>query len=211
MKKTTHHLVRAALLAALLSLAFGVQPAHASAIASLEYVETALAGGLFQYDYTLHNLADPATDPADAGRDIWDVFVAFPVDTLVSVVTPVGWDTFGGIGFDFLEAISQTPGTTPPGTDIAPGASLSGLRLVFNQQARSLPFSVTFVNPGGPEANLAYTGVTTASAAAPAPVPEPGTLLLLGSGLSTVGLLRRRRRPIDGREPRDNGNGRRSY
>src|SRR5262245_14458334 len=41
------------------------RPAQAAAIVSLEYVETMLGGGQFQYDYILHNRStvDPGEDP----------------------------------------------------------------------------------------------------------------------------------------------------
>lgn len=200
MTSVFRHVIQRVGIAVLISVAIGAGPASAAPIASLEYVETALGGGLFQYDYTLTNLADP-TDPDDAGRDIWDLFVAVPEGTLTNLTTPSGWDLFGGgAGFDFLEAVSAIPGARPVGTDIGPGSSLGGFTLFFSQAVGSLPFSVTFANPSGPETNLVYDGLSTAAVQPPSPVPEPGSLLLLTTGIgSLLAVGRRRRRCAQGR------------
>jgi hypothetical protein len=164
-------------------------PADAAPIARLQYTETALADGLFQYDYTLFNLAD-ASSASDAGLDIWDVFLTFSdADTLVSSALPPGWSEIAGIGF--FDATSQQPGASPLGTDLSPGESLTGFRLVFDAAVGSLPFTATFANPLGPEPNVGYDG-TAVAAETPAPVPEPASILLLGTGL--VALAERRRR-----------------
>lgn len=168
----------------LLALA-GIRPATATPIASLEYLETALDGGRFQYDFTLYNLADPAEDP---GFDIFDLALFFPDGlSLLTSTVPAGWSAITGIGF--LDALSLLPGAPPDGGDIAPGQSLGGFTLVFGGQAAQLPFQALFTDPLGFDPVL-FDGTSTPAAATP--VPEPASWLLLATALGLVPLLRRR-------------------
>jgi hypothetical protein len=163
------------------------QPVGATPIASLQYLETELGGGQFRYEYTLFNVADPGEDP---GADAYDFALFFsPSTSLVSSNTPAGWALIGGDGF--LDTFSTRPGAAPLGTDVGPGQSLAGFDFVFDGQLGSIPFQVVFANPVDPGNPHVYDGLTVA---APAAVPEPGSLLLLGSGVVTMALARRRRR-----------------
>jgi hypothetical protein len=166
-------------------------PAGAIPMASLDYLETELGGGLFQYEYTLGNLGDPV---ADAGFDAYDMFLAFaPGVSLVSATTPAGWDIIFGAGF--LDAFSLLPGAAPVGTDVGPRQSLAGFTFVFDDRVGSLPFQVVFTNPLDPANPVTYDGVST-----PLRVQEPSALLLLGAGLAAAVLERRRRRQAPSRQ-----------
>ncbi len=158
--------------------------ANATPIASLTYVETALSGGLVQYDYTLANLGDPV---ADAGLDLYDltIFFSAAVD-YDSGAAP--WDIIGGSGF--VNAFSIAPGLPPVGTDVGPGQSLGGFRFVLTGPVGDAAFSALFFNPVDPSNPVVFDG--TAAAAAPAAVPEPATLGLIGLG--AIGAVMRRRR-----------------
>lgn len=163
-------------------------PSAAQAVptASLEYVETALGGGQFRYDYTLFNLADPI---ADAGYDIFDLFLIFPATAFLSATTPLDWDNIPGPGF--LATFSTMPGTPPAGADIGPGQSLSGFQVTFDSAVGNLPFQVFFTNPADLANPVPYSGVSTRAAAR---VPEPGASLLLGGGIGALLLALQRKR-----------------
>ncbi len=164
---------------------FGLWVGNASAIPSAQafFSESSLGGGLWQYNYTFLNTSDPA---ADAGSTLYDMFLQFDSSHQVTVVSlPSGWDNISGLGF--VDAFSLNPGAPLTGTDIAPGASLSGFVFQFNYQAGPLAFTATLVNPLDEANPFVYDGTSS-----PAPVPIPSVLLLLGPGL--VGLMAVRRR-----------------
>jgi hypothetical protein len=153
-------------------------PAAAAPIARFEYLETALGGGRFQYHYTLFNDSDPIVD---AGFDIFDVTVESAANTFSDVLSPTGWDGFGG--FDFAVFFA------PLGLELAPGASLGGFSFEADAQIGAIQFIASFTNPADPGNPFTYQAVT--SAASSSSVPEPSTLLLLGVGAAA--LFRKRR------------------
>jgi hypothetical protein len=160
----------------------------ATPMADIRYVETGLGGGIWQYEYTVFNKSDPMNDP---GVNLYDI--AFPSRvgnnlnfSILSVIVPTGWEFIGDI--NFVDMWSLTPGSPPDGTDVAPGGSLEGFVLKFDEQVGDLLFDVTFANPED-SGNPFVESVT----AAPAPVPEPATILLMMSGLAGIGAIRRRR------------------
>lgn len=175
--------------AAAMALGVTLAPAAASAapIAVAEYVETSLAGGLFQYDYTLSNATDPAAEP---GVDLYDVLFFFPGDVELSALeAPSGWESNPVPPFvtSFLQLFSVLPGAA----DIVPGRSLAGFRFVVDAQVGALPFVVSFVNPADPGSPLVFDGETVAATVAA--VPEPASLFLLASGATALAVRRRRR------------------
>src|SRR5262245_61033315 len=92
--------------------------AQAAPIAVLEYVETALGGGLYQYDYTLRNAGDPVDDD---GFDLYDLTIVFPsLVTLESFALPASWTSIPDttpVSTVFFNAFSTSPGLPPAGAD----------------------------------------------------------------------------------------------
>lgn len=149
--------------------------------ASFLYVEKDLGNGLWEYDYTLFNTSDPILD---AGSDIYDVAIDFdPAVTFTLLSLPAGWSEIDYPGSGFVDSFSLKLGPPPSGTDVPPGTSLTGFNYQFDSQVGNLPFEATFTNPHDSTNPFVF----------PVPVPEPGTLILLGSGLAGVGFFRRKR------------------
>jgi len=155
----------------------------ASPVLSVEYLETSLGGGLFQYDYTIRNLTDSIANPTDARADLYWLTLSFsPEVSLVSAVTAANWDLIAGEGF--ADTFSLQPGSAPVGSDLAPGQLLTGLELVVNDEIGSAGFQALFTNIADLNNPLVYEGQTTP--ALPAPVPEPGSLLLVASAIASL-------------------------
>jgi hypothetical protein len=162
-----------------------LMPAAAAAtpIATLTLLSEAQVGLSFEYEVVLTNGAHPVID---AGADLYFLAISFPATVqLLDASVPAGWaPTFDST---FFSAISDSPGTPPAGTDIAPGDSLGGFRLLFDQQVGSLGFDVLFTNVDDPGSPIPYVGVSTTV------VPEPSSLLFCASGIALLYGLRRRR------------------
>lgn len=173
--------------AALLMLPFLMTSSvHATPSAVATYTETDLGGGLWEYDYVLLNSSNPLDD---AGFDIYDFFLAIdPSANITDIATPADWDFFSD-SLSFITWMSLWPGEPPAGSDVAPGASLSGFRFTSDVQLASLSFEVTIANPSDYENPIVYGDRSFPATTA---IPEPGTMLLLGNGLVALALLRKK-------------------
>jgi len=155
--------------------------------AELTYSETLLAGGLWEYDYTLFNTSDPV---ADAGYDLYDLFISFDPSAAFSVAAmPLGWDWIGDAGF--VDVFSLNPGAAPTGADIGPGSFLSAFNFIFDQRIGPIPFDATLANPNDIDNPVVYSG-TSRPASPASQVPEPSAIMLISMGLVGVGLVRKR-------------------
>jgi len=164
----------------LAALGFATSPASAAPIADFRYVESALGGGTYQYEFTLFNLGDPV---ADDGFEIYDVFVSHASATFTVVGAPSGWGSIAG--FQFANFFSSDPGPPPIGADVPPGMALGGFTLTTDMRVGDIPFEVYFTNPDDPFEPLVFEGVTS-----PLAVPEPASLWLLAMGAGLAGWRR---------------------
>jgi hypothetical protein len=171
-------------------LAFGLfQSSPALAIPMLDvritYVEKALDGGLWEYDYTVSN-------KSEAEVAIWDVFLHFNTPVLLaSGVLPYGWEfqSEPDISYptEFINVWSICPGAPPIGTDIAAGTALPGFVFQFGSRIGDVSFdAITTEWDTSSEGYYIFSGLT-------APVPEPATILLMMSGFAAIGAIGRRR------------------
>ena len=175
-----------------------ITPVYVMAIPSAEflYTESDLGGGWWKYDYTLLNTSDI---DEDAGYDISDAAIYFknigPFQ-FEGLSIPTDWDGIPWIGTNdgtdpdsdgtyeaYAYALSLPP---PDGADITPGSLLDGFSFKINYQAGDLIFDVLFTNPSDADNPVYYAGTTSSQIS---PVPEPGTILLVGVGLTLILLL----------------------
>lgn len=166
-----------------LILAFGMIIAlpgilHATIIT---YDTTNLGGGRWEYSYNILN------DTLGSPIEEFTIFFDYGLYDLLSIDTPkANWDgltvnpdlIFGFPQAGFYDALSLASG-------IAPGASEGGFMVSFNWLGTGTPGAQYFEVVSPSDFSVLDSGNTT-------PVPEPGTLMLLGSGIiSLIGLRRR--------------------
>jgi hypothetical protein len=134
-------------------------PGSSSAQAKLSFVEKALAGGAWQYEFTLSNTASVP------GTDLYDLSFSFPSLGTFSVISLLsGWDFFSSWDpvnkAGCFDLFSLMPGTPPGGSDIPPGSSLSGFLFQFDTRIGPVPFTATFGNPVDPNEPLIFSGTS---------------------------------------------------
>lgn len=171
-----------------LALLFSPLKAIANPSAGFLYTEADLGGGLWQYDYTIYN----TTNTIEGSYNIFEI--GLYLDNFYDfqgISLPSGWDGTPALwtdlsNTDFIDAYSLNLGVPPVGTDIPPGSSLSGFSFNINYHAGDLLFDVYFTNPSDVNNPEYYAGTTRSQIS---PVPEPGTLLLVGAGLTIILLI----------------------
>ena len=196
------------LLALLLLAPAGVQ---AIPSADLLYIETDLGGGWWQYDYTLYSIRDDSAE--DNGYNIWDVTFVFDSEVaFIGLSLPYGWSSsvgwidaepadspdgiFEEVSTSFAVALSEGSSS-----DVLPGESLGFFSFMINSGVSGvgdISFDYTMSDPNNSDYPLTFEtnpyqvdGGTRQEGAA---VPEPGTLLLLGTGLTFMLVMIRIRR-----------------
>lgn len=175
MKQRTRATILAVLLAGIVAR---TGPAEGGPLAGAFYFETDLGGGSWQYDYTFTNSSDP-------GYDLYDVYFDLnPSVTMGIGGLPFGWDGFGDLGVGEVFSLDSV-------YDVLPGHSLNGFRFTFDAQVGPLQFTGVFTNPDDPLNPTVVAGLLSGPAASA--VPEPSIALLLGTGLASTALLKRRR------------------
>lgn len=133
-----------------------------------------LGNGTWEYDYNLVN-------PAESTENVFDFGIYFegtPVQD--SVVSPTGWTAIFGLGFiDWFSTIDPDLG---PIYDLGVSQSLGGFSFVSTVAPGPITFSSLGADAATGEVGVTEYGQTTG----PQEVPEPGSLLLMASGLITL-------------------------
>ncbi|MDL1956862.1 MAG: PEP-CTERM sorting domain-containing protein [Candidatus Desulfofervidus auxilii] len=124
---------------------------------------------VYTYNY---EIANDQNSPDYVG-----IFDLFPAVSVFDIVSPTGWDYM--VAGNWVEWYS-----TWPTYDIAPGGSLSG----FSFKSYGSPGTITYdAGAWGAAYPDDYAFGNTVG-----PVPEPATLLLIGSGLASLALVRKK-------------------
>ena len=132
----------------------------------------------------LNHVQNPAGPPPN-GQDFWYLYGGNSSDLFSATLLASGSCCAAGIFSDPFSIIASNTFSTLSGT----GHST----IAFNDNAELHLFKNYFIATDHGMANDSYGLVSFAGEAQLAPAPEPGTLLLMGSGLTGLGMAARRR------------------
>lgn len=182
-------ITRALSIAAVMAVLVAGLAARASAAPILYTVEQ-LSEAQWRYSY-------------HADDNLWSQFQGFAIDFEQEFYGPISGAT-GGAGWNLFQSDPSAPADP---NECCPAPGLFDAQTLTNAPELT-PFTVDFTwlgtgTPGSQTYRIYYddlqggfqpleSGMTVAFT--PAPVPEPGTLLLLASGLVAAALSRRRKR-----------------
>ena len=148
--------------------------------ASIVYTETALGGGLWQYDYTFNNTSTT--------ESLFSLYFYFdPSATFDWKNIPSGWDSALNGFTPFNTSFADTY-STGFAHDIAAGNSLGGFRFTVDYQAGNISY----------DAYLSGDNVVSGNTVATV-VPEPVSSILFLTGGAALGLrsyVRRKRQAV---------------
>lgn len=172
------------IVAAILSIFLISSVAGATASADLTYLETALPGGWYQYDYT-------AANTSTNGENLWDI--GFYYDTQAQGINltwlnlPTGWSSDEPYLQGFEEA---TTNPVPATYAVSAGSSLPGFSFKTDSQVGSIYFDAYFIKG---TSSLSYADGMTSGTSVPV-APEPISSILFLSGGATLAVRRLRKR-----------------
>ncbi|MBI4710168.1 MAG: PEP-CTERM sorting domain-containing protein [Nitrospirae bacterium] len=168
---------------AILSIFLISSVAGATASANLTYLEMALPGGWYQYDYT-------ASNTSTSGEKLWDIGLYY--DEAVQGINftwlnlPTGWTSDEPFWAGFEEA---TTNPTPATYTVLAGSSLPGFSFKTDSQIGSIYFDAYFITTTN---GLAFSDGMTSGTSVPV-VPEPISAILFLSGGATLAVRRLRK------------------
>lgn len=158
--------------------------ASAAASANLTYLEMALPGGWYQYDYT-------ASNTSTSGENLWDIGLYYDEQAQGINFTwlnlPTGWTSDEPFWAGFEEA---TTSPSPATYAVLAGSSLPGFSFKTDSQIGNIYFDAYFITG---TSSVSFSDGMTSGTSVPV-VPEPISAILFLSGGATLAFRRLRKR-----------------